>query len=401
MVHRPSGGIRQSGGIRLPRASRPPIDPVAGLAGSIAHDYSNLMMIIQNAATLLREDLPEEDPRQKRVAMLLEAADRATRLTKELQAFGRSQLLDPELVRPSQLVRGMADLLRRLVPSDVDFKISLHSPNATVMFDVAQLRVVVLNLVAVAAERVQANGHLHLTVGEETFDDLKLEDEQVLSGHYVTIVVEKTGAAMDAADRKHVFEPRLTGKNLPRGTDLRLATVFGVVTQSGGAVDVASEKGLGTTFRVSLPVVSVDATTKMSSPAHVRMHKDVSGTEVILVVEDDKAVRSMVHEMLERHGYTALEAADGAEALRVAELFNTPPDLLLTDLVMPELSGRELIEELRFGGKLPKVLLMSGYTGDDVLRRDAPAQGHPFIRKPFTHLELAAKVREVLDNDVP
>jgi CheY-like chemotaxis protein len=294
----------------------------------------------------------------------------------------------------------MSDLLRRLVPPDVDFKISLHAPNATVMFDVPQLRVVILNLVAFCAERVRANGRLLLTVGEERFEDVKLENDQVLSGHYVTIVVEKSGAGLDAADRKRVFEPRLTGNDLPRGTDLRLATVYGVVTQSGGTVDVASERGRGTTFRVSIPVVSVTATTR-PSPPHVRIHKDISGTEVILVVEDDKAVRSMVHDMLERHGYTALEASDGAEALRVAELFNTPPDLLLTDLVMPELSGRELIEELRFGAKLPKVLLMSGYTDDEVLRRDAPAQAYPFIRKPFTHLELAAKVREVLDNEAP
>jgi CheY-like chemotaxis protein len=290
-------------------------------------------------------------------------------------------------------------MLRHLVPADVDFQISIRSANATVSFDVAQLRVAILNLVAYAAERVKANGRLVLTVGQQKFDDVKLENDQVLSGNYVAITVSKTGAGLDAADKKHVFEPHLTGKHRTRGTDLRLASVYGVVTQSGGIVDVSSERGQGTTFSLYLPAVQVNVTTKSPSPPHVHIVKEVSGTEVILVVEDDKAVRGMVHEMLERHGYTALEASDGAEALRVAELFNTPPDLLLTDLVMPELSGRELIEELRFEGKLPKVLLMSGYTDDEALRRDKPSQAYPFIKKPFTHHELAAKVREVLDGD--
>src|SRR5207302_9613104 len=194
-----------------------------------------------------------------------------------------------------------------------------------------------------------------------------------------------------------ISDPGLTGKDLPRGTDLRLASVHGVVTQSGGIVHVSSERGAGTTFQVYLPEASATPADE-PAPRTSPVRKDVSGSEVILVVEDDKAVRGMVQEMLERYGYTALEAADGAEALRVADLYNSPPDLLLTDLVMPEVSGRELIEELRLEGKLTKVLLMSGYTDDDILRHGSRAAEYPFIKKPFTHYELAMKVREALDS---
>jgi len=356
-------------------------------------------MVIQNAASLLQDRLPDDDPGQRHISLLLEAADRARRLTRELQAFGRAQLLKPEIVKPGQLVRGMSDMLRHLVPKDVEFKISVRSTSAKVLFDRAQLRLVILNLVAFAAERVKKNGRLFLSVNHVVFDDVKLPDDQVLSGNYVRILVSKTGPGLDAAEMQRIFEPGLTGKHLPRGTDLRLAGVHGVVTQSGGIVNVSSERGRGTTFQVYLPVASAQLV-ETPEPRPARVRKDVSGSEVILVVEDDKAVRSMVQEMLERYGYTALEAADGAEALRVAELYNSPPDLLLTDLVMPEVSGRELIEELRAEDKLPKVLLMSGYTDDDeVLKHGSHAAEYPFIKKPFTHYELAVKVREALDTE--
>src|SRR6266849_1066086 len=215
---------RISGGTRLPRASRPTIDPVAGLAGSIAHDYSNLLMVIQNAASLLQDRLPDDDPGQRHISLLLEAADRARRLTRELQAFGRSQLLKPEIIKPGQVVRGMSDLLRHLVPRDVEFKISIRSLNAKVLFDLAQLRLVILNLVAFAAERVKKNGKLFLSVEQVQLDDAKLPDGQVLSGSYVRILVSKTGAGLNDAELKRIFEPGLTGRHLPRGTDLRLAS---------------------------------------------------------------------------------------------------------------------------------------------------------------------------------
>jgi CheY-like chemotaxis protein len=393
MPNRDSGSV---GIVRAPRTSRPAIDPVAGLAGSIAHDFSNLLMVMRTSAAFLKEDLAPDDPRQQHVQNLLQAADRATRLTNQLQAFGRSQLLKPELVKPAHVIRGLSDTLRHLVPEDVDFRISVRATDVSVSFDLAQLQVVVMNLVSCAAERVRSHGRLLLAVSEDTFQDVKLVGDQVVSGHYVMIVVAKTGEGIDEADAKRAFEPRLTGKSLPRGTDLRLASVYGVVTQSGGLVDVTSERGRGTMYRVFLPVV-VEEKRKPASP-HIRIHKNAAGSEVVLVVEDDKAVRRTVCEALERFGYTVYEASDGAEALHITALFNTAPDLLLTDLVMPELTGRELIEGLRNEGRLPKVLMMSGYTDDEVLRRAGPAESYPFIKKPFTVHELAMKVRETLDS---
>jgi two-component system cell cycle sensor histidine kinase/response regulator CckA len=386
---------RDNGATIKPRTSRPTIDPVAGLAGSIAHDFSNLLMIIRTAGEFLHEDLDENDPRQKYVRMLLHAADRGVRLTSQLQAFGRSQLLNPEIVRPAHVVREMADTLRHLVPEDVDFRISVRASDAAVSFDVAQLQVVVMHLVGCAAERVRAHGRLLLSVTEDSFEELRLGTDQVISGRFVSIVVAKTGDGLDDHEQKRFFEPRLTGKNLPRGTDLRLASVHGVVTQSGGFVDVSSEKGRGTMFRVFLPVAAQEPR-KSAELTHIHVHRDVTGSEVILVVEDDKEVRRTVCEALERYGYTVYEAADGAEALHITAMFNTTPDLLLTDLVMPEVTGRELIEGLAQVGRLPKVLMMSGYTDDEVLRRARPTQSYPFIKKPFTVEELATKVRETL-----
>jgi two-component system cell cycle sensor histidine kinase/response regulator CckA len=381
------------------RNSRPVIDPVAGLAGSIAHDFSGLLMIIRNAGAFLKDELGPDDPRQRHVSMLLQAADRAARLTSQLQAFGGSQLLKPEIVRPARVVRGISETLRHLVPEDVDFRISIRAPEATVLFDAIQLQVVIMNLVTSAAERVRTHGRLLLAISEETFDNVPLEDGKVLDGKYLSIFVSKTGEGMEDGEKKQAFAPRLTGKTLPRGTDLRLASVHGVVTQSGGFVDMSSERGQGTTFRVLLPIVEPDLKPATVSAAHrARALGEITGNEVVLVVEDDQAVRQTVREALELYGYTVYEASDGAEALHISELFSGPPDLLLTDLVMPEVSGRELIEGLRNEGRLPKVLMMSGYTDDEVIRRRAkPSEGYPFIKKPFTHQELARKVRETLD----
>lgn len=383
------------------RNSRPVIDPVAGLAGSIAHDFSGLLMIIRNAGAFLKDELGPDDPRQRHVTMLLQAADRAARLTSQLQAFGGSQLLKPEIVRPGRVIRGISETLRHLVPEDVDFRISIRAPEATVLFDALQLQVVVMNVITVAAERVRTHGRLLLAVSEETFDNTKLDNGETLSGKYLSILVSKTGEGLDEGEKKQAFAPRLTGKNLPRGTDLRLASVHGVVTQSGGFVDVTSERGRGTTFRILLPIVEPDLQPATTSAQHrARALGEITGNEVVLVVEDDQAVRQTVREALELYGYTVYEASDGAEALHISELFSGPPDLLLTDLVMPEVSGRELIEGLRNEGRLPKVLMMSGYTDDEVIRRRAkPTEGYPFIKKPFTHQELARKVRQTLDEE--
>jgi CheY-like chemotaxis protein len=211
----------------------------------------------------------------------------------------------------------------------------------------------------------------------------------------VTLIVKKTGQGIDASNKERLFNPKLATGRTAANTDLRLASVYAVVTQSGGHVDVHAEPGKGTEFKLSLPVV--DAANVIQLPTKRRASASLDGTEVVLVVEDDVNVRRLVREALERHGYTVFEAENGVEALRMIAMFDSPPDLLLTDLVMPRLSGGGLIEALKLKAKLPKILLMSAHTDSAVLQRAAPPDKYPFIKKPFVHQELADRVREVLD----
>lgn len=381
-----------------PEAKTPParLDSVAGLAGSLAHDFSNLLMTIRNAGSLIQEDLPPNHACQQYVSELLQASERAMLLTRQLQAMGRSQLLKPDLVRPSEIVRSVRDMLRDIVPTDVEFRVAAPISASAVRFDATQLPVVMMNLVSYVADKIERHGRIQLVVRDEILTKRHSAPGGPPPGSYVLIAVARSGPAMDEAERKRAFNPRLAGRAMPQGTDLRLASAHGVVTQSGGYMQLA-RTGDGTEFNVFLPIVLDANPDSVTVPRRVQMHKDVSGDEVILVVEDDLHVRSTVRSSLEYYGYTVVEAADGEEALRLSALFNTRPDLLLTDLVMPNVTGRELIEALAMEGRLPKVLLMSGYTDDAVLQRASPAKLYPFIKKPFTHEELAAKVRELLD----
>lgn len=373
------------------------MDPVAGLAGSIAHDFSNLLMVIRNAGALLRAQLERDDESQELVSELLHAADRATKLTRQLQAIGRAQLLRPDFVRPAEVVREIRDVLREMVPTDADFRLTVQASDATVRFDATQLPIVVMNLVAYAADSIDSHGRVLVSVREQELSRKVARERKLRAGEYVAISVAHTGAA-SSMERGSRFAPRLAGKQLPRGTDLRLASAHGVVVQSGGLMDVRSDAKLGTTFIVYLPIVRESERPEPKARTPLQVIRSLAGNEVILVVEDDVALRRMVRASLELYGYTVLEARDGEEALKLMALYNTTPDLLLTDLVMPNVTGRELIEALTMDGKLPKVLVMSGYTDDPVLHRAGPSESFPFLRKPFTHEELAAKLRTLLDD---
>ena len=373
------------------------LDAISDLAGSLSHDFNNLLMVMRNCGVFLREDLDPGDPCQEYVTDLLEAAERAEHLVSQLQAFGRTQMLRPDYVKPAELIRGLSETLRRLVPEDVDLRLSIGAKNATVFVDPSQFQIVVVNLMSWAASRVGGPRRIWLSLTEETLGSPNDVEGAGVRGDFVRLIVAKTGKGLDEAARKRLFEPKLLSDGrTTANTDLRLASVYGIVEQSGGHIEVESEPGRGTQIKVYLPIASAENVrpfqTKRRQPA------TLDGSEVILLVEDDATVRRMVRDALERHGYTIFEASDGADALRVAAMFDDPPDLLLTDLVMPELSGRELIEILKVEDRLPKVLLMSGHTDDDVLQRASPSERYAFIKKPFSHKELAARVREVLDD---
>lgn len=371
-------------------------DPVVGLAGSLAHDFSNLLLVIRSAAGFIKDDLAPDDPQQGRLSQLLDAADRAARLTQQLQAIGRSQLLAPELLAPGKAVRALSEALRHVVPDDVGLRIVVRAADTLVWFDASQLPVVLMNLLSYAGERVSSHGRLLLVVEELALGEAEAAKQTIPPGRYVSIAVASTGQHGLELENVRAFEPHLAGKKLPHGTDLRLASVFGIVTQSGGFVTTGSRPGRGFDLTVLLPVAAPEDARKVVKVERTRS-RDLTGDELILLVEDDLQVRGVVREALERYGYTVMVAADGGEASRLMQLLSAPPNLLLTDLVMPEVTGRELIEGLRLEGQLPKVLMMSGYADDDVLRRARPSDVLPFIRKPFTHEQLAAKVRQVLD----
>jgi len=365
-------------------------DPVAGFAGSIAHDYSNLLLTIQNAAELLRDEIPETDPRHERLSQLLKAAEHATQLTRQLQAFGRATMLKPEVLKPGLVIRGMTDLLRHKVRDDVGFELQVHAADAAAHFDPTQLQAVVFNLVAVAGDHVKSRGRVALEVARETLP--RSVDGRSKDVTFVVITVT-ADAVQNVDEALTSFQPRLSGGNVT-GTDLRLASVHGIIAQSGAEMEAATDGGK-LTIRILLPATSA-ALTPTTARRAFRAPADLKGDEVVFVVEDDEAVRDLVRGSLERYGYTVYVASDGAEALRIAEMFSAAPDLLLTDLIMPEVTGRELVQQLSAEGRLPKVLLMSGYPGDEALRSE-PQTDYPFIQKPFTHAELARKVRDVLD----
>jgi len=382
---------------RTPAAGTPPTDPIVGLAGSIAHDFSNLLMVIRNAASLLRGELGANERGQAIVEEVIHAADRATKLTRQLQAIGRAQLLRPDLVKPAEVMRGIRDVLREIVPTDVEFGMAIAATDASVRFDASQLPIAVMNLVSYAADSIESHGRVQLALREETIDKKAARQRKLRAGRFISIRVARSGAPT-VGEAKGRFGPRLAGRDLPHGTDLRLASAHGVVVQSGGMMDIAADARHGTSFIIYLPIVDDPDAAEPKPRRPLQVIRSLAGTEVILVVEDDQALRGMVRASLELYGYTVLEAANGEEALRLLALYNASPDLLLTDLVMPHVTGRELIEALSMEGRLPKVLIMSGYTDHQVLQRAGPGDSFPFLRKPFTHEELAAKLRTLFDN---
>lgn len=366
------------------RTTSATLDAMGGVASSVSHQYNNLLMVIRNCAALLRDDLADDDPRKTYVLDLLVAADRAARLTSQLQAFAHTRLCQTELVRPAEIIRGMSETLRHLVPEDVDFRVSIRGTACTVLFDPVQLQSVLLNLIARAADEAGARGRIFLTVAEEAFEEVPSREGSTLTGRHVCIALAsyRSGNTRTARARR----------------DARLANVIKTIRDSGGTVDTLTDPDGASFLKIYLPIRHDDRPPLKLKPM-ASQPRSLEGCEVVLLVEDDADVRNTVRSALERYGYTVMDARDGSEALRMTDLFGTPPDLLLTDIVMPELTGGELIDALRAGGRLPKVLLMSGYADAAVLERSQPVDRYPLIRKPFTHNELATRVRELLDGE--
>jgi two-component system cell cycle sensor histidine kinase/response regulator CckA len=376
------------------------MESVGRLAGGIAHDFNNLLTAITGHGDLLAQSLPPDDPGRADVAAINAAAARAATLTRQLLAYGRQSLLRPEPVDLNIVVSDIEPMLRRLIGEDVELRTELARDLGWVTADAGQLDQVILNLVVNARDAMPSGGTITLSTGNVELDEAAAaEREGLRPGPYVTVSVSDNGMGIDPATRGRIFEPYFTTKDRERGTGLGLATVLGIVEQSGGHIEVTSTVGQGTTFLIHLPR---QAAPSPSVPVEPDGHRaPTGGRETVLLAEDEETVRRLTTMILERNGYRVLAAADGSSALDAAAEFDGSIDLLLTDVIMPGLNGRELADRFATLHPTARVLFMSGYAGEALSAQGVLDPSVAFLAKPFVPAELARKVREVLDEPTP
>jgi PAS domain S-box-containing protein len=371
------------------------MEAVGRLAGGIAHDFNNLLTAISGYAQLLGSSLEGSDRRQEDVSAIVTAAESAAGLTHQLLAFSRRQILQPRVVAPADVLTGIAPLIRRIIGEGLELTIEAAPETGHVRADPSQLEQVIVNLAVNARDAMPLGGRLTLEARNVTQDESYAEAHaDVAPGHYVLVAVSDTGVGMDSETIARIFEPFFTTKGPERGTGLGLATVYGIVKQSGGHVWVYSEPGRGTTFKVYLPRVDAPAD---PLPLPAPIGHPAGGNETILVVEDDDAVRALVATSLRRAGYTVLAAADGRDALPIIERQPGPIHLLLTDIVLPAMGGQELAEHAQASRPDVRVLFMSGYTPNAVVHHGVLEEGVNYLAKPFSPGELLSRVRALLD----
>ncbi|MGA8143489.1 MAG: PAS domain S-box protein [Candidatus Acidiferrales bacterium] len=372
------------------------MEAVGRLAGGIAHDFNNLLMVIQGYGDLLVERLPSGDPLHRNAEQIQMAAQRASSLTRQLLAFSRKQMLAPKILNVQSVVADMEKILRRLIGEDIQLETSSAPGLGLVKADRSQIEQVILNLAVNARDAMPQGGRLTIETANVELDASYSHPPAVLSpGRYVMLAVTDNGCGMDAETQAHVFEPFFTTKEKGKGTGLGLATVYGVVKQSGGYVWVYSEPGRGTSFKIYLPRIEEKAAAD-GRDGKSGTRTPQRGTETILLVEDEKGVRELAREYLTSSGYTVIEAEDGHTALELAAMHVGPIHLLLTDVVMPGISGRELAERVGQIRSGIKILYMSGYTDQAVVRHGILENDAVLLQKPFTLITLAGKLREIL-----
>jgi len=373
------------------------MEAIGRLAGGVAHDFNNLLTAIRGYSDLLLLRLDANSPTRREVEEIHKAAERAASLTQQLLAFSRKQVLQPKSMDLNAVVSGMDKMLRRLIGEDVDLVTILTPDLWNVLVDPSQVEQVIMNLLVNARDAMPKGGKVTIETANVELDHQYARRHPVVKpGEYVLLAISDTGTGMDEETKKHLFEPFFTTKERGKGTGLGLSTVYGIVKQSGGYVWAYSEVGKGTAFKVYFPRYgdkASEAKDLASSNASLR------GGETVLLVEDDEGVRSFVLQLLTMNGYRVLTAGNGEEALETAGRHRGPVHLLLTDVVMPKMGGRELAKSLE--GRLPgiKALYMSGYTDDAIVRHGVLDPGIPFLQKPFTPERLLRKVREVLAGD--
>jgi two-component system cell cycle sensor histidine kinase/response regulator CckA len=369
------------------------MEAIGQLAGGVAHDFNNMLSVILGYAELAQQKMAADAPGRAELVEIQRAAQRSAELTRDLLAFSRKQLVRPRAVDVAQVVQNMENLLRRLLGEDVELLLDMDGDTPTVLVDPKQVEQVLMNLSVNARDAMPQGGKLHIEVSSFDVDVAYARRERELRpGRYTTLAVTDSGVGMDSATRRRVFEPFFTTKAQGKGTGLGLSTVFGIVKQCRGHITVYSEPGHGSTFRVYLP--SVDAPPEAPSPS--LPPRAVAGHETILLVEDEAQVREVTAEILRGCGYHLLVARDAAEALELAGRHAGPIDLLLTDVVMARMGGRELAERLVPVRPRMRVLYVSGYTHGAIVNQGVLEPGIAFLQKPLTTRLLCEKVREVL-----
>lgn len=372
------------------------LQAVGQLAGGIAHDFNNLLTIIYGNSEILLQLLPAADPNRQVVTEIHEAGKRAASLTRQLLVFSRQAVLEPKVLDLNELVRENEKMLQRLIGEDVLMTSVLEPTVEPVKVDAGQISQVLMNLAVNARDAMPTGGKLTIETSAVTLDDMAATfAPEARPGRYTLLAVTDTGVGMTPEVQARLFEPFFTTKGPGQGTGLGLATVYGIVRQSGGFIAVYSEPGRGTTFKLYFPV-----TERPALKRHRSVQSMPRGTETILLVEDEDAVRAMVRTVLRQAGYTVLDAGRASKALRLAGAHAGPIHLLITDVVMPEMGGRELVERLARVRPDLRVLYLSGYTDDAVVRHGVLHAEVAFLQKPFTLAALTTKVREVLEGGV-
>jgi len=378
------------------------MEAIGQLAGGIAHDFNNLLTAILGYAELLVPVVEPDAIHRNDLEQIRKAAVRATQLTGQLLAFSRQQILQPVVVDLNALVADVAALLGRLIGENIRLTLRLEPELGRTKADPGQVEQVIVNLAINARDAMPTGGSLTIqTMNVDVDDHFFLRHgfiNESQTTRFVVLTVSDTGQGIDAVTRNRIFEPFFTTKPKGKGTGLGLATVYGIVKQSGGSIWVYSEPGQGATFKIYLP--RTDKTVAAATAAPPASNR-LGGTETILLVEDEEAVRMLTRVLLERHGYRVLVAADAEHALVIAAAETEPIHLLVSDVVMPGLSGPELYGQLAPLRPEMRVLFLSGYADETIVKRGALKSGTPFMQKPFTATALSAKVRELLDGVSP
>ncbi len=373
------------------------MEAVGRLAGGIAHDFNNLLTIITGYSELLLGSPTLDPDHRAKILELKKAGDRAALLTRQLLAFSRKQVLAPRVLNLNSVVENLQKMIQRLIGEDIEFATIPRTPLNRVKADPGQVEQIIMNLVVNARDAMPKGGRLTIETANVEFDaEYARSHVPSVPGYYVMVAVSDTGTGIDPETQKHIFEPFFTTKETGKGTGLGLATVYGIVKQSGGFIWVYSEQGVGSVFKIYFPCVME----QMESMPEARQVTDrFRGRETILVAEDEAALRTLICETLRVHGYTVLEASDGINAVRRSERYHKPIHLLIADVVMPRMSGRELASRITSARPETGVLYISGYTDDAILHHGVLDPNTAFLQKPFTPTSLVRKVRLVISQN--